>query len=71
MARYFFHIEGEKPHRDEIGEDLPDDEAAWKAAMQLARDVEDNLRPGQTWRLDVRDRDKPVYLVAITTHRQR
>jgi hypothetical protein len=71
MARYFFHIEGEKPHRDEIGEDLPDDEAAWRAAMRLARDVEDNLRPGQTWHLDIRDRDEPVYIIAITTHRQR
>jgi DNA-binding IclR family transcriptional regulator len=71
MARYFFHIEGEKPHRDEIGEDLPDDEGAWRAAVKLARDVEDNLRPGQTWHLDVRDGDEPVYIVAITTRRQR
>lgn len=39
--------------------------------MQLARDVEDNLRPGQSWRLEVRDGNGPVYLVEITTQRWR
>jgi hypothetical protein len=71
MARYFFHIDGEHPHRDEVGEDLPDDRAAWLAAMRLARDIESNLRPGQDWHLDVREEDTPVYFVEIKTHRRR
>jgi hypothetical protein len=32
MKRYYFDINKGHPYRDEIGEDLPDDEAAWRAA---------------------------------------
>ncbi|MBU6461254.1 MAG: tRNA 5-methylaminomethyl-2-thiouridine synthase [Bradyrhizobium sp.] len=71
MTRYFFHIDGQNPYCDDLGEDLPDDQAAWWAAMRLARDVEDHLRPGQSWHLEVRDGNGPVYLVAITTQRRR
>ena len=71
MARYFFHIDGEHPHRDELGEDLPHDRAAWLTAMQLARDIESNLQPGQEWQLDVREGDTPVYSVEIKTYRCR
>jgi hypothetical protein len=46
MARYFFHIDAENPHHDEVGEDLLDDGAAWLTAMRLARDIESNLQPG-------------------------
>lgn len=71
MKRYFFHIEGESPYRDEIGEELRDDEAAWREAMRMVRDVESNLRPGQSWHLDVRAGRVAVYLVEIKTHRRR
>lgn len=71
MARYYFHIDGQCPHCDEYGEDLPHDEAAWQAALRLMRDIEDGFRPGHTWRLDVHDGTVPVYLVEITTHRRR
>jgi len=54
MARYFFHIDGQKPHQDEVGEDLLDDGSAWLTAMRLSRDIESNLQPGQEWKLDVR-----------------
>lgn len=67
MTRYFFHIDGEKPHRDEIGEELPTDAEAWSAAMRLARDIEDSLTPGQNWRLEVFEADRRVYFVAIST----
>jgi hypothetical protein len=36
----FFHIDGESRHRDEIGEELKDDSAAWLEATRLVRDVE-------------------------------
>jgi hypothetical protein len=71
MARYFFHIDGGSPHRDEVGEELPDDAAAWRTAMQLARDIESNLQPGQSWHLDVREGRVAVYLVEIKTRRHR
>lgn len=71
MPRYFFHINGERPHRDEIGEELADDGDAWHEAMGRARDIEDTLRPGEAWRLDVREGNFVVYVVTITTQRRR
>jgi hypothetical protein len=71
MTRYFFHIDGERPHRDEVGEELSTDAAAWSVAMRLARDIEDSLGPGQDWKLEVHDADTAVFLVAITTRRFR
>jgi hypothetical protein len=71
MAKYFFHINCERPHRDEVGEELPDDSAAWRSAMQLARDIECNLQPGQSWHLDVRHGSVAVYLVEIRAHSRR
>jgi hypothetical protein len=71
MAKYFFHIDCDKPHRDEVGEDLPDDQAAWRSAIQLVRDIEGNLQPGRSWHLDVRHGRAAVYLVEIKAHRRR
>jgi hypothetical protein len=71
MTRYFFHIDGNRPHRDELGEHLADDDAAWRAAIQHTRDIESNFQPGDTWRLDVHEGGKLVYIVEIVTHRRR
>jgi len=43
MARYFFHFEGQQPHTDTTGETLLDDDAAWREAVRLSRDVEHAL----------------------------
>ena len=53
MPRYYFDIENGDPYRDEIGEDLSDDQAAWRSALRLSRDIEERLAPGGTWRLQV------------------
>jgi len=71
MARYFFHIDGDRPHRDEHGEECPHDAAAWQAAVRLTRDIEDGFQPGQQWRLEVHDGIVPVYLVEIVARRLR
>ena len=71
MARYFFHIDGQKPHQDEVGEDLLDDGSAWLTAMRLSRDIESNLQPGQEWKLDVREGGDAVYSFEIKTHSHR
>ncbi|MBO4227717.1 DUF6894 family protein [Bradyrhizobium neotropicale] len=52
MPRYFFHINGKFPFRDEVGTELRDDRAAWKEALLLTRDIETSLQPGQSWSLD-------------------
>jgi hypothetical protein len=42
---------------DELGEELPDDEAAWEEATIIAaeqfRDIDGRLQPGQQWTLEV------------------
>ncbi|WP_458197042.1 DUF6894 family protein [Bradyrhizobium sp. UFLA05-153] len=45
-----------------MGEDLPDDPAAWRTAIRLSREIEDNLAPGGTWRLEVRSREEAPFL---------
>ncbi len=60
MPRYFFHIQhGERDLPDEIGEDLPDKDAAWKEATitagQLLGDLDGTLKPGLEWRMKVTD----------------
>jgi hypothetical protein len=59
-VRYFFHIrEGARELPDEIGEDLPDDEAAWKEATitagKLLQDMDGKLKSGQEWRMEISD----------------
>lgn len=58
--RYFFHVQqGERYLPDEIGEDLPGAEAAWKEATvtagQLLQDLDGALKPGQEWRMIITD----------------
>jgi hypothetical protein len=40
MPRYYFHIDGEKPHSDGTGEELEHDARAWEAAVRTVRDIE-------------------------------
>ena len=59
MPRYFFNVHDVEPSTDETGEDLPDDEAAWKEATlfagELFKDIDGRFRPGQQWSLEVTD----------------
>jgi len=71
MARYFFHIDGQRPHRDDQGEELRDEAAAWRAAIRHTRDLEDGFAPGHSWRLEVHDGEGQVYLIEILTHCRR
>jgi hypothetical protein len=39
MARYFFTVHNEGPTPDTEGEDLPNDEAAWRKATLIAGEL--------------------------------
>ncbi|MGY3609654.1 MULTISPECIES: DUF6894 family protein [unclassified Bradyrhizobium] len=67
MPRFFFHINGKFPFRDEVGTELRDDRAAWKEAMLLTRDIETSLQPGESWSLDVEAGDRVLYRISITS----
>ncbi|MCK1598054.1 hypothetical protein [Bradyrhizobium sp. 164] len=75
MPRYFFHVHDVEPSSDRHGEDLPDDEAAWREATsfagQLFKDIDGRFRPGQAWSLEVTDEaGKPIYRIQITSKGQ-
>ena len=71
MPRYFFNIRGVRTTTDEEGEDLPDNETAWREATiiagELFREIDGKLRPGQDWALEVTDeRRNPLYMIQIS-----
>ena len=72
MPRYFFNVHNMQLSTDDLGEELPDDEAAWKEATRYAgelfKDIEDNFRPGQEWGIEVTDATRRrIYSIRITS----
>jgi hypothetical protein len=71
MPRYYFNVLNTSPTIiDDVGEELPDKEAAWRQATitagEIFKDVDGRLRPGQEWALEVIDEaQKPLYLIHI------
>ena len=69
MPRYFFHIEGEKPHHDEVGKELADDGAAWAQAVRMLRHTENGMQPDDNWTLRVFKGEEPIYVIAVVSRR--
>lgn len=72
MPKYFFNVQNIPPTLDPVGEEFPNDEAAWREATMLAgeifKDVDGRLKPDQEWSLEVTDRNqKPLFLIHIIT----
>jgi hypothetical protein len=57
MPLYFFNVRGVRKSSDNVGEELPDNEAAWEEATiiaaELFRDIDGRFQPGQQWTLEV------------------
>ena len=69
--RYYFNATGTYPGVDDIGDELPNDEAAWKeatrAAGEIFKDIDGKFRPGEEWCLEVTDDERnPIYIIQIT-----
>jgi hypothetical protein len=74
MARYFFNVRSEGSDPDMEGEELPNDEAAWREATlvagELFKDIDGRFRPGQEWSLEVTDeRRNPLYFIRVSAER--
>jgi uncharacterized protein DUF6894 len=72
MPRYFFNIYHERNDFDDVGEDLPDRNVAWRLAIrtagQLLQDIDGRLPPGKEWRMEVTDESrKAIYLILVST----
>jgi hypothetical protein len=69
VPRYFFHIHNHRSFSDRDGEELPDDNAAWREALRTLKTLESNLDPGQQWRLSVRGPGGTLFEISIDTAR--
>ena len=69
MTRYFFDISGivGRFQIDAVGEELPDDSAAWHEALAQVRTVEDSLAPGGTLQLRVRKDGRLVFELQVSS----
>ena len=75
MARFYFHIEDDRTHIDQIGVELPDLEAARdeavRAAGEILRDGDTKaLRTGKPWRMWVTQspfaKEKPLFVLRFS-----
>ena len=69
MPHYVFDISNGHPFHDEHGEELFDDEAAWRCALHTVRDIEDFLRSGDSWLLDVSRELKPLFRIELSSRK--
>ncbi|UQR64859.1 hypothetical protein LRP30_06030 [Bradyrhizobium sp. C-145] len=67
MTRYFFNVGGIRPFQDTLGEELFDDNAAWQAALDIARHIVASLRPGEGCRLEVMSAGRLIHSIEMTT----
>jgi hypothetical protein len=76
MPKYYFHAHGVRPIKDDIGEELKDDEAAWHEATLVAgeifKDIDGKFRPDQKWSLEVADdQHRPLYWIEINSKKMK
>ena len=69
MPHYVFDISNGHPFHDEHGEELFDDNAAWRSALHTVRDIEEFLRPGDSWLLDVSCDLKPLFRIEVSSRK--
>ena len=71
MPRYFFHVHHERAELDQVGEEFPDQHAAWKEATitagQMLQSLDGKLQPGIDWRMEVTDEfANPLYVILVS-----
>jgi hypothetical protein len=77
MPRFYFNVLGTaRQSVDDLGKELPDENAAWKEATiiagELFRDIDGNFQPGQEWSLEVTDSDRrSLYFISITARKMK
>lgn len=76
MPRYFFNVHNVAPTIDCEGEELPNDEAAWREATTYAgallNDIDGKFRPGEDWSPEVTDdARKSLFFITISSKKMR
>ena len=76
MARFYFEVSGGETlkHKND-GIDLPDAGAAWieatTACGEIIRDLDGQLKPGETWKMIVRDAEGDLFSLEFITKQLR
>jgi hypothetical protein len=76
MPKYYFDVQGRGVPDVDEGEHLDNDQAAWHEATlvagELFKDVDGDLMPGQSWKLEVLDEQhRPLYLICVKSEKLR
>jgi len=76
MPRFYFEVSrGETLKEKNDGIDLPDAHAAWIEATvacgEIIRDLDGQLKPGETWKMVVRDAEDDLYSLEFLTKQLR
>jgi hypothetical protein len=71
MPRYFFNVYHERAEPDDVGEELPDQHAAWKEATitagQILQSLDGKLQPGRDWQMEVKDEfGASLYVIRVS-----
>jgi hypothetical protein len=71
MPRYFFNVHHERDNLDWVGEEFPDQQAAWKEATvtagRMLQSLDGRLKPGVDWRMEVTDEfANPLYVILVS-----
>jgi uncharacterized protein DUF6894 len=71
MPQYFFNITNGHPFKDPLGEDLPDDNAAWEQAVKTVRDIESSLDldGSRHWSLEVKREATSIFRIDVSAKR--
>jgi hypothetical protein len=71
MPRYYFELADGSPFLDPVGEELPDDHAAWIEALRTVRDVEStlDLETSPRWSIEVRRDGRPIFRIDVSAQK--
>ena len=74
MPKYYFHVYHDKVQIDDVGEELPDKNAAWREATVMAgqtlQGLDGKLQPDREWRMEVTDEfANPLYILHINAEK--
>jgi len=75
MPRYHFNVFHDRIHFDQVGEELPDKDAAWveatRAAGDMIKSIDGQLKPGQDWRMEVTDEfQNPLWEIHVKAEKK-
>jgi hypothetical protein len=76
MPRYYFNVHNVTAEIDDVGEELPDENAAWQEATMVAgelfKDIDGKFKPGHEWSLEVTDdQRRPLYFIVISAKKMK